>query len=133
MFLGERFETRRNDASNEREQKRRNDVITTPTMNRSGTDLLRPCNATEPIFTLVLSSTMAYLSSSLPSIADITDPVSLHNLLRLVIVVATYLLFRPYLSQFLRYISGAPDTREEQVKARVAAMVEEQEKTKKEG
>lgn len=84
--------------------------------------------ATEPIFTPPLSSTMAYFSS----IADITDPASLHNLLRLVIIVATYLLFRPYLSQFFRYVSGAPDTREEQVKARVAGMVEEQEKTKKE-
>ena len=62
---------------------------------------------------------------------DLTDPATLHNLLRLVMIIATYLLFRPYLSQFFRHISGAPDTREEQMKARVAAMIEEQEKAKK--
>ena len=56
---------------------------------------------------------------------------NLQNLLRLVMIIATYLLFRPYLSQFFRYISGAPDTKEEQMKARVAAMVEQQEKQKK--
>ena len=67
------------------------------------------------------------------SFSDLTDPATLHNLLRLVMIIATYLLFRPYLSQFFRHISGAPDTRDEQIKARLAAMVEKQEKAKKEG
>ena len=71
---------------------------------------------------------MPYLSS----FTYIPDPAALHDLLRLVIIVATYLLFRPYLSQLFGYISGAPGTRDDQVKARVTAMLEEQEKSKKE-
>ena len=68
---------------------------------------------------------------SFSSLTDLTDPATLHNLLRLVIIIATYLLFRPYLSHFFQYVSGVSDVREEQVKARVAAMVEEQNKAKK--
>ena len=90
------------------------------------------CTSAQSILSKSLPAQLSYCKMSvLTPFTDLTDPATLHNLLRLVMIIATYLLFRPYLSQFIRHISGAPDTREEQMKARVASMVEEQEKAKK--
>jgi Protein trafficking PGA2 len=65
------------------------------------------------------------------SLSELADPATLRSLLRLVLIIGTYLLFRPYVDQIFRRISGAPDTRQEQLKARLAAMHEEQEKAKR--
>lgn len=55
---------------------------------------------------------------------------NLQDLLRLIMVIATYLLFRPYLEQIFRRISGTPDRQQSQLQARVSAMVEEHENKK---
>lgn len=65
-----------------------------------------------------------------PSLPDLTEPGTLHNLLRVVIIIAAYLLLRPHLDRLFRHISGAPDTRTEQLKARLSVMHEEQERKK---
>jgi hypothetical protein len=49
----------------------------------------------------------------------LSDPANLRNLLRLVVIVVVYLLFRTKLAGWLRGASGAPMTREEELVQRV--------------
>ncbi|ETN41642.1 uncharacterized protein HMPREF1541_03578 [Cyphellophora europaea CBS 101466] len=51
--------------------------------------------------------------------AYLSDPKAFRNALRLIVIVAAYLLMRPHLETLLRKVSGAPERREEALKARV--------------
>jgi Protein trafficking PGA2 len=64
-------------------------------------------------------------------LGTVTDKENLYNFLRLVMIVTTYLLFRPYLEQLFRKMSGAPNARQEQLRARVAAASERYENQRK--
>ena len=50
------------------------------------------------------------------------DPEGLRNVLRVVVVATVYLLFRPHLDRLIRKMSGAPDSRAEALKVRVAEL-----------
>ena len=74
---------------------------------------------------------MVKIPINLPWLDSLADKETLHSLLRVVIIIAGYLLFRPYLDQIMRWMSGAPDTRQEQFIATVQAQAEQQQKQDK--
>ncbi|EXJ84687.1 hypothetical protein A1O3_05357 [Capronia epimyces CBS 606.96] len=54
---------------------------------------------------------------------------NLQSFLRLVVLLATYLLFRPHLESLMRKISGKPDPRQAEIEARLAFLKKQREGT----
>lgn len=61
----------------------------------------------------------------------LNDPAALRNVLRVVVVVVAYLLMRPHLDRLVRRLSGAPERREEVLKARLEKMRGEEREVRK--
>ena len=52
---------------------------------------------------------------------------NLQLLLRVIIIIASYTLFRPYLESLFRKVTGTPDQREEEIKARMEFLKQQRE------
>jgi hypothetical protein len=67
-----------------------------------------------------LDTFLSSLHSSLPPLLQsyLTRP-ALQTLLRSIIILSTYLLFRPHLESLFRKITKTPDKRQEEIKARL--------------
>ncbi|KIW12837.1 hypothetical protein PV08_08024 [Exophiala spinifera] len=66
-------------------------------------------------------------ASSLPPQAQAyLTRTNLQSFLRIVVIVATYLLFRPHLETLFRKITGTPDKRQEEIKARIEFLQQQQ-------
>jgi hypothetical protein len=84
-----------------------------------------------------MSALLTYLDS-LSSTIQSTIPPSLHpyltrenlqSFLRIIVLLGTYLLFRPHLESLLRKISGKPDPRQAEIEARLEFLKKQQEGT----
>lgn len=57
-----------------------------------------------------------------PSVQPFVTRQNLQNILRIVVIIATYLLFRPHLETLFRKASGFPDPRQAEIQARLEAL-----------
>jgi hypothetical protein len=75
------------------------------------------------------------LSEYLDSVHDALPPYlqayftrqNIQLLIRVVVIISTYTLFRPHLESLFRKATGAPDRREEEIKARMASLKQQRE------
>ncbi|KIW63954.1 hypothetical protein PV04_08915 [Phialophora macrospora] len=82
-----------------------------------------------------MSSFFPNLSEYLDSVHDALPPYlqayftrqNIQLLLRVVVIISTYTLFRPHLESLFRKATGTPDRREEEIKARMAALKQQRE------
>lgn len=64
-----------------------------------------------------------------PTLQPYATRDNLQSFLRFVVLIATYILFRPHLESLLRKISGKPDPRQAEIEARIEFLKKQQEGT----
>ncbi|KAL6251673.1 hypothetical protein RBB50_001883 [Rhinocladiella similis] len=73
--------------------------------------------------------TLDSITSSLPpQVQAYLTRANLQSILRIVVIIATYILFRPHLESLFRKITGTPDKRQEEIKARLEFLRQQKEK-----
>ncbi|KAJ9622189.1 uncharacterized protein PV06_06452 [Exophiala oligosperma] len=74
--------------------------------------------------------TLDSIKTSLPlQVQPYLTHTNLQSFLRIVVIIATYLLFRPHLESIFRKITGTPDKRQEEIKARLEFLQRQKEKS----
>lgn len=74
-----------------------------------------------------LDDLSATIQSSLPpQLAPYFTRANLQSILRLVVIISTYILFRPHVDRLIRKAYGTPDPRQDEIDARVEFLKQQQ-------